>query len=76
MNAPAGLVVYFRMMADNNQLACSAHPNGRSVEVVDRSVSILNESNEVIGLYERDFIATILPIATVGPGASNADKSL
>lgn len=81
MKCPAGLVVYFRTMTENNQFAYSVHPDGRSYRGVgkdginyDNLFEILNEAGEVIGLYERDFVAAILPLATVGPSSADLQK--
>lgn len=72
---PSGLVVYFRLLVANNQLASSIHPDARDVQIErENYLKITDKFGNGLGYYERDFIACILPLKTVGP-ASNENPS-
>lgn len=69
---PHGLVVYFRMMSSNDQVACSVLEKGRSIRI-DRAANtpfivVLADDESEIGLFSEDFISAILPL-----GAPNAN---
>lgn len=78
MKCPSGIVVYFRIIASDNQLACSVHLDGRSFlcasELNDSVFIICDEAGETIGMYERSFVAAILPLATRGPSSADLQK--
>lgn len=71
---PTGVVVYFRILAEGiNQLACSVHPSGRQVELVNSGYgidyAILDDSGRLLGQHPREFVAAICPLGTHGPAA-------
>lgn len=78
-----GVVIFFRVLdvkTNPPTLARSVHPDGRDVEIRGQyghpeDYVVLNENNEIVGLYPRDWVACILPLQTQGPAANVADQS-
>ena len=77
---PQGVVVFFRQMTAEGNLARSVHPNGRTVtigryrevEAHESDYVVLDGDGNMLGCYPRDFVSAILPLETTGPG--NADR--
>lgn len=77
---PQGLIVFFRTppIPPNGQLANSVLPNARAV-MLGRSANfegaheddyvVIGSQGQLLGTFPREFVATILPINTIGPGA-------
>ena len=68
----SGVVIFFRTLDQTNNLARSVHPDGRSVELRSQfsypdDYIILDEAQNLLGVYPRDWVACILPLQTVGP---------
>ena len=67
-----GVVVFFRLLGQDNNLARSVHPDGRSVALdlpqwPAEDYIILDAAGEFLGAYPRDWVACILPLQTTGP---------
>jgi hypothetical protein len=76
---PEGVVIFFRMMTTDNNMARSIHPRARQVIIGSRTHSahdddyvVADAEGRPLGYYPRDFVSAILPLETVGPG--NADN--
>jgi len=74
---PAGVVVFFRMMTTDNNMARSVHTNGRQVLIGGRTYDaheddyiVADAEGRPLGYYPRDFVSAILPLETVGPNAN------
>jgi len=68
----AGVVLFFRHMAPDGQLARAIIPNGRMVAINDDGTHsddyvVYDAKNEPLGFFPRDWIAAILPLETTGP---------
>jgi hypothetical protein len=68
-----GVVVFFRVLGPDNNLARSVHPEGRDVAMKYRGsypedYTIIDGEGNLLGIYPRDWVACILPLITVGPG--------
>lgn len=66
---PSGIVVFFRTLAPDGNLARSVHSTARSVELEACSLDyLLRDTDEkVVGIFPRDWVSAILPLQTVGP---------
>jgi len=72
----AGVVIFFRQMASDNNLARSILPAARSVELRSHHAHpedyvVVDQNREIIGVFPRDYVAAIMPIVTEGPGVTN-----
>ena len=75
-----GVIIFFRILDDTSNLARSVHLDGRSIVIQGREshpedYMVLNEAQEVIGIYPRDWVACILPAQTVGPAGDPSQPS-
>jgi hypothetical protein len=66
---PSGIVIFFRQITKDESLARAIHPRGRDLELRHGDYYIVDDERNVLGIYPRDWIAAILPLEIVGPGA-------
>lgn len=65
---PNGIIIFFRLLDANNNLACSVHPTGRDLRYPDHPKGhggfweVLDEHGKVLGLFEPDFVAAVVPM--------------
>lgn len=72
----AGAVVYFRILGPDGTLARWVDPTAREVEFledsgIDGEYVAKDGDGNFLGSFPRDFVAAILPLATVGPSADS-----
>lgn len=78
---PTGVVIFFRAIMPDGNLARAVHPRGRSVDMAsplighDDDYIVLDEHNTFLGCYPREFIAAILPLEIV-PEQTQAEPIL
>ena len=78
---PEGVVIFFRMMTADNNMARSVHPRARGVIIGSRAHDahdddyvVIDGEGKPLGYYPRDFVSAILPLETVGPGVPDANN--
>ena len=80
---PNGVVIFFRMMTSDNNMARSVHPAARQVMIGSRmhdahedDYVVADEEGKPLGYYPRDFVSAILPLEIVGqvPDANNPPR--
>lgn len=78
---PSGVKIYFRAFSPRDgEPACTVLPHARQIELVDTShgidYNVTNTEGKFLGSFPREYVAAILPLETVGPGAaSDANQS-
>ena len=75
---PHGLIVFFRAMSSDNNLARSVIPRARRIEPGSYNQDdyvIFDEDHRLLGIYPREFVSAILPIENTGTGPIHADNS-
>lgn len=72
---PEGVVIFFRLMTADGNLARSVLPRARQVIVGSRlhdahedDYVVADAEGRPLGYFPRDFVSAILPLETVGPG--------
>jgi hypothetical protein len=78
---PTGVVVFFRIMTTDNNLARSVHPTGRNIKIGGREAHdddyiVIDEQGHFLGCYPREFVSAILPLDTTGPGNADNPKKI
>lgn len=77
---PSGLKIYFRAFSPRDgEPACYVIPSARQVELVDTDhgvdYNITDTQGKFLGSFPREYVAAIIPLETVGPGAgTNANQ--
>jgi hypothetical protein len=73
---PSGVVIFFRIMTPDAQLARGVHLEGRSVligasDYHHNDYVVVDEKGAFLACYPREFVAAIMPLKTEGePDAS------